>query len=162
MKKLLIGSVCLMSLHSFAGTSLDSIALEGNYTLEKASSEYAERYHCSQEIEILVDERGVKLSGTSDYNSHASFWTHNEGCDNSKGDIGPLRRRCTRFNKNSAFSSDTSYLTIVGFKREVEKIKLAGKEKNKLIYSNNMTQVPFGILGIWDDDTFKCEYKRLI
>lgn len=161
MKKVLTVFIFSISLLSFADGPKDSKALEGQYELIEASSEYAKSYHCSKEIEVSVSEDAVVLTGVSDNNSYASFWAENEGCNNTEGDIGPLRTKCTRFNKKSVSYSDTSYLTIVGFVREFERIDLKGKNDNKLIYSNNVTQVPFGILGIWNDDEFKCEYKRL-
>ena len=161
MKNLLLSLTLLTSIQSVAGSSLNSTALNGKYELIKASSEYAQTYHCSQEIEVIVSEDLVDLDGVSDNRSHASFLANNEGCENSEGDIGPLRRKCTTFNKKSVSYSDTSFLTIAGYVREVKKLRLKGKNSNKLIYSNNITQVPFGIFMIWDDDEFKCEYKRL-
>lgn len=158
MKKALFGLALLSTVTSYANTSLDSSALAGQYKLTKASSEFAAKYHCSEEIEVKVNERSVTLEGISDNNSHASFWSEDAGCEKGAGDIGPLRKKCTTFKENSVSYSDTSYLTIVGYVREVESIKVKG---DKLTFSNNIIQVPFGILGIFKDDEFKCDYKRV-
>ncbi len=160
MKSIIATITLITTLSSFASSSLKSRNLEGQYELVKASSDFAKAYHCSQEIEVRVNESLVVLDGLSDNKSHSAFYAEDEGCEKSKGDIGPIRKKCTRFKKKSVSYSDTSYITIAGFIREYTTIKLDGKKGDKLIYSNNITQVPLGILGINKDDEFKCEYKR--
>lgn len=160
MKKFMFGMVTLVSMTALANSPLDSMALKGKYQLVKASSEHAEAYHCSKEIEVMVNEEGVFLRGTSDNISHASFSSSNAGCDSNSGDIGPLRVTCTNFNRKSVSDSLTEPVTIVGYVRENKKISL--NRKDRLVFSNNVTQIPFGITGLWNDDEFKCEYKRVI
>ncbi len=159
MKASILLITLLLASASFADSSLKSLKLNGEYRLLKASSEYAETYHCSEEILVKVNESLVVLDGLSDNKSYSAFYADEEGCEKSQGDIGPLRKRCTRFNKNSVSYSDTSYLTIVGFIREVTKLKL--NRKGKLIFSKNITQVPLGILGVNKDKEFSCEYERI-
>lgn len=160
MKKLLFGLTLLVSISSVDASPMKSIALEGNYQLIKASSDDAKQYHCSKEIEITVDETAVILKGLNDNTSYAAFWSDNTGCESQSGDIGPLRVTCTKFNKKSVSNSLTEPVTIVGYVREYKKISL--NKKGKLIFKNNVTAIPFGILGIGKDDEFKCEYQRVV
>ena len=77
------------------------------------------------------------------------------------GDIGPSSITCTRFNRKSVSFSKTDPLTIVGFIRESRNLKLYGNDEKKLIYSKNIPRIPFGNLGIWNKDEFKCHYEKL-
>jgi hypothetical protein len=161
MKFCLLGLTLFFSLSSYAKGPINSQALSGEYRLTKASSEFAEQYHCPEEIQISVDSNSVILESLRGIYAHDSFWAKDEGCENRAGDIGPLRTSCTRFNKKSVSDSVTEPLTIVGYIREFKRIKLLGNDQSRLKYSNNVTQIPFGILGIGNDDEFSCEYKRL-
>lgn len=160
-KKTLIGFAVFSSFAAMAGGPLNSTALRGEYELVETSGTYAQSDYCSQVIKVSVNEKRVYLTGIRDGLSRALFSGEKEGCSNRQGDIGPLRTSCVRFNKRSVSNSRTSLLTIVGFIREVEKISLKGHSGNKLVYSNSVTQIPFGIVGVGDDDEFECVYERM-
>lgn len=156
MKKIFVFILTSASAMAYAGSPTDSAALAGRYNLTKASSEYAAQFHCSGEIEVTVTEKAVTLNGTRSY---TSFRAQDTSCQHQSGDIGPLRTTCTTFSQNSVSESLTEPVTIVGYIRETETIHLLGE--NILIHRNNVTQIPFGIFGAWDDDEFKCEYRRV-
>lgn len=161
MKVLLLCLTVLLSTSLFAEGAMDSEALSGSYKLQKASSEYAKLYYCPEEIEITVDNVAVVLERTKGIYGYESFWTKNTGCNTKVSDIGISTTNCTRFNRKSVSFSKTDPLTIVGFIREFRNLKLYGNDEKKLIYSKNITEIPFGILGIWNKDEFKCHYEKL-
>lgn len=161
MKFLLLSLAIFSSTSLFAKGPMYSEALSGNYKLQKASSEYARQYDCPEEIQITINDKAVILERIKGIYAYQAFWAENEGCTNKEGDIGPLRTSCTRFNSKSVSFSLTEPLTIVGYVREFRNVELHGKDDKKLIYSKNVTEIPFGILGIWNKDEFKCHYEKL-
>lgn len=155
MNKLLIGLCVVIPFLSFAFDASISKKLVGKYELIKQSGKGAQ-YSCDKTLEITVNESGVF---TSAFN--ADFYSINSGCKNSEGDIGPLRTRCTHFSENKVSYSDTQPLTIVGFAREFRSISLDYGTDNQLTYKHNTTEVPFGILGLSDEQDFSCKYQRI-
>lgn len=148
------------SLSLMATDAMVSQNLAGKYELIEASTDYARQYHCAEQIQITVTSERVVLHGIES-GVYAGFWSKNEGCTYKEGDIGPIQTRCTTFTESSVSSSDSQPISMIGFVRESEEINLSFWNSDILFYSKNITQVPFGILGIWDKDEFKCKYRRL-
>ncbi len=141
---------------AYAGSPMDSAALEGRYSLTKASSEYAAQFHCSEKIEITVTEKAVTLNGTRSY---ASFKARDTTCQRQRSDIGPLRTTCTAFSQNSVFESLTEPITTEDYIKETETVYLLGE--SILIHRNDVTQLHLGFSTDENDDEFKCEYRRV-
>lgn len=125
----------------------------GTYSLVMAKGGGA-KYHCNETVELIVTENRVEF-GTE------TFYASDAGCKNTEGDIGPVRVSCTKFSKRKISDSMTEPLTIVGYVSEQTSLRLSMFDDTKLIFSHDVDQVPFGILGIWNDDKFKCTYKRM-
>lgn len=159
MKKLLVGITLLASTSSFANASS---ALTGTYKLVSASSDYAQDFKCSDEVEVIATGDMIKLEGITNRQAHASFFIEDEGCDTIYSDenAGPVREVCTEFTKSSAKNTDTYPLTAAGYIKETEKLEL-DKSGSKLIHSNSLVNIPFGFLIPDDNNDFECEYERL-
>ena len=159
MKKLLLGLVLLGSATSYAANSND---LNGKYRLVSASSEYAQNFKCSEEVEVTVNEEMIRLSGITNRQAYASFLTENEGCETVYSDenAGPERTVCTEITNSSAKNIDTYPLTAAGYVKETEKLEL-DKSGRKLIHSNTLINIPFGFLVPDDNTDFECIYEKL-
>lgn len=155
MFKLLTGLFVILSFSSFASDALISQKLAGEYEIIKRKGKGAQEY-CENTLKISVTESGVF---TSAFDAH--FYFKANGCKTGEGDIGPLRTRCTRFSNNEVSYSDTQPLTIVGFVRESTSVSLDFGSQDKLTYKHSTTEVPFGILGLWNDRDFSCKYQRI-
>lgn len=155
MKKILACFLLTTAFSSYGSDALISQKLAGTYELIKTNGKGAQLY-CVETLEINVTEAGVFTNAFS-----ANFYSKDSGCQNSVGDIGPLRTKCNQFSKRKVSLSSTEPLTIVGFVREYKSISLDALNENTLTYVHNTTEIPFGILGIGSEQDFSCKYQRV-
>lgn len=153
----ILALVTFCSSFALANEATDALGISpkfpGTYTLEKAKGGGAQ-YHCDQTVELIVTEHSVQFG-------RVSFHIADAGCKKTEGDIGPVRVSCTKFSERKISDSLTEPLTIVGYVSEQTSLRLSLFDDTKLVFSHDVDQVPFGILGIWNEDKFKCTYKRM-
>ncbi|OFZ21234.1 MAG: hypothetical protein A2X94_07175 [Bdellovibrionales bacterium GWB1_55_8] len=153
---LLLGMVFLSCSLVFANEATEALGISakfpGTYTLVRASGG-GSQYHCDKEMELIVEPGAVRFG-------RESFYLESSGCHRRQGDIGPVRVSCTQFSERKISDSLTEPLTIVGYIREFTGIRQKRSNSDVIIFEHDLTQIPFGILGIWSDEEFKCVYKR--
>lgn len=131
------------------------VGIAGQFMLTKASTSHARDTQCDTYIEIIVSDDEVRLRGINSEtdNSFESFKFADAGCS--------AQHVCTRFTEGSVVQAARLPLSMAGAARTSISIRTSLFDKNKLIYSHDHTQLPFGIFGIWDDQKFECQYQRI-
>ena len=149
---------------SFANTPMDSINLAGEYELEEVLIEVdqfsSSIIDCHPNMTIRVTDDELVVLGPSDgrYRTLESRFTKKgAGCHLSQGDISEHSKQCTTFKKNSVTAKD-SEATILGYMRNVEKIKLINKG-TQLIHSFYEYFIPLGIF--FENSDRACLYNKL-
>jgi len=160
----LCGIAALGAVSAHANPATDALGISskfpGTYALIDKSGEGARE--CADKIQIVATDAAVRLFSAPDsVYAQESFAVSEKGCESGEGDIGPNRTRCTHFKKFEVHFTDTSPLTIAGFIREYRGIRLDAFDSDLLTWEHGSTIIPFGVLGLWNGDKFKCTYKRI-
>jgi hypothetical protein len=157
MKKNLLGFIVVSSFSAFAGP-MHSIALKGNYELNKIVEDGGMGRDCPNLLTVNVSESGINLYDTNTDFSFMRFDASKEGWKNKVGDAGPWRIKTLTFNKKSVRRGDTQPMTGIGYVSTVKYAKF-NKVKNQLVIGDEATAIPVGIIGI--DYDVQCVYDRL-
>ncbi len=156
--KLIFALFAFVSFQALAAPSAAQL-LEGKYELVHASK-YGRTLHCPDELMISVDENALRVHPLRGVGLGSTFWAKDEACLRERTDDDGSYSTCTNFARFSATQTFRAPFTRMGYISEVTRVALSWNKKT-LMYSNDLTQFPFGITGAWDDKDFTCVYKRL-
>ena len=173
MRFLILKLILLSSCFSLANDITNQLGISekfiGRFSQIEASGEAAP-YKCPNSIEITASEFSIEIHDLKG-GFVEQFIAHKSGCDNTKGDIGPVRLNCNLFSESEINWSITEPVTIVGYTSSMTGIRFDTDynfetsqmvpNQDVIVYQHDVTEIPFGILGIWNSEKFYCRYQRM-